>query len=136
MTIFGVKSTIILCKLAQFFLPFQKYNNLIFCDICGYKKGRTTNFSPFSFVAVVGCGIRDPGSWMDKNPDPGSGINIPDLQHWSLTTGLHQVFSPITAGTYRIGIGAVLPCKSPEFAQSLFCVNVCCAVPYLFAEKF
>jgi len=26
--------------------------------------------------------IRDPGSGMGKNPDPGSGINIPDPQHW------------------------------------------------------
>jgi hypothetical protein len=29
-------------------------------------------------------GIRDPGSGMGKNPDPGSGINIPDPQHWLL----------------------------------------------------
>jgi len=33
-----------------------------------------------------GSGIRDgdssdPGSWMGKNQDPGSGINIPDPQH-------------------------------------------------------
>ncbi len=26
-------------------------------------------------------GIRDPRSEMGKNPDPGSGINIPDPQH-------------------------------------------------------
>jgi hypothetical protein len=26
-------------------------------------------------------GIRDPGSGMGKNQDPGSGINIPDPQH-------------------------------------------------------
>jgi hypothetical protein len=50
----------------------------------------TTNFfSPLSFVAVFGFGIRDPGSGirypgpgMGKNQDPGSGINIPDPQHW------------------------------------------------------
>jgi hypothetical protein len=29
----------------------------------------------------LGSGIRDPGSGMGKNPDPGSGINIPDPQH-------------------------------------------------------
>jgi hypothetical protein len=29
-----------------------------------------------------GSEIRDPGSWMDKNQDPGSGINISDPQHW------------------------------------------------------
>ncbi len=27
-------------------------------------------------------GFRDPGSGMGKYPDPGSGINIPDPQHW------------------------------------------------------
>jgi hypothetical protein len=42
----------------------------------------TTNFfSPLSFVAVFGSGVRDPGSGMGKNQDPGSGINIPDPQH-------------------------------------------------------
>ncbi len=42
----------------------------------------TSNFfSPLSFVAVFGSGIRDPGSGMGKNQDPGSGINIPDPQH-------------------------------------------------------
>jgi hypothetical protein len=49
----------------------------------------TTNFfSPLSFVAVFGSGIRDPrsgirdpGSGMGKNQDPGSGINIPDPPH-------------------------------------------------------
>ncbi len=46
------------------------------------KKGMTTNFfSPLSFVAVFGSGIRDPrsgirdpGSGMGKSQDPGSGI--------------------------------------------------------------
>jgi hypothetical protein len=37
----------------------KKKNNFEFCDICGYKKGGTTNFSP-SFVAVIGSGNRDP----------------------------------------------------------------------------
>ncbi len=32
-------------------------------------------------------GIRDPGSGMWKNPDPGSGINIPDPQHWMVHWG-------------------------------------------------
>jgi hypothetical protein len=41
----------------------------------------TSNFfSPLSFVAVFGSEIRDPGSGMGKNQDPGSGINIPDPQ--------------------------------------------------------
>jgi hypothetical protein len=43
---------------------------------------KTNFFSPLSFVAVFGSGIRDPGSGMGKNQDPGSGINIPDPQHW------------------------------------------------------
>jgi hypothetical protein len=38
-------------------------------------------FSPLSFVAVFGSEIRNPGSGMGKNQDPGSGINIPDPQH-------------------------------------------------------
>jgi hypothetical protein len=42
----------------------------------------TIFFSPLSFVAGFGSGIRDPGSGMGKNEDPGSGINIPDLPHW------------------------------------------------------
>jgi hypothetical protein len=46
------------------------------------KKGMTTNFvSPLSFGAVFGFRIRDPGSGMGKNQDPGSGMNIQDPQH-------------------------------------------------------
>jgi hypothetical protein len=30
-----------------------------------------------------GSEIRDPGSGMGKNQDLGSGINIPDPQHWA-----------------------------------------------------
>ncbi len=64
---------IILCNLLQFFfsVPYQFKNIIIYklCDICGYKKGRT-NFSPFSFVDVVGCGIRDPGWIKIRIRDP------------------------------------------------------------------
>jgi hypothetical protein len=57
-----------------------------FCEFCGYKKGITTNFfSPLSFDEVFRSGIRDPG-WVKKSQDPGSGINIPDPQHWSKIT--------------------------------------------------
>jgi hypothetical protein len=46
------------------------------------KKAMTTNFfHPSLFVAVFRSGIRDPGSVMGKNQDPGSGKNIPDPQH-------------------------------------------------------
>ncbi len=55
----------------------------------------TTNlFSPLSFVTVFGSGIRDPGSGMSKNQDPGSGINIPDPQHC-----IKDQFLACTAGT-------------------------------------
>jgi hypothetical protein len=37
----------------------------------------TPFFSPLSFVAVS-----DQGFGMAKNQDPGSGIKIPDPQHW------------------------------------------------------
>jgi hypothetical protein len=46
----------------------------------------TNFFSPLSFVVVFGSGIRDPGSGMGKNQDPGSGINIPDPQHYFLAS--------------------------------------------------
>jgi hypothetical protein len=59
----------------------EKFYNFI--KFVATKKGMTTNFfSPLSFVVVFGSGIRDPGSGMGKNQDPGSGINIPDPQHW------------------------------------------------------
>jgi hypothetical protein len=54
---------------------FQQFRNKIifnFVKFVATKKGLTTNFfSPLSFVAVFGSGIRDPGS----------GINIPNPQH-------------------------------------------------------
>jgi hypothetical protein len=78
-------------KIGQnFFLQHIK-NKIIFSFVrfVATKNGLTKkNFSPLSFVAVFGSGIRDlrsgirdPGSGMGKNQDPGSGINIPDPQH-------------------------------------------------------
>jgi hypothetical protein len=53
-----------------------------FVKFVATEKRMTTNFfSHLSFVAVFGSGIRDPGSGIGKNQDPGSGINIPDPQH-------------------------------------------------------
>jgi hypothetical protein len=67
----------------SFFLQHLKSKIIFnFMKFVATKKGLTTNFfSPLSFVAVFGSGIRDPGSGMGKNQDPGSGINIPDPQH-------------------------------------------------------
>jgi hypothetical protein len=74
--------------LAQIFFFSSSKNKIIFnFDIFVATKkvaGGTTNlFSPpllFPFLDP-GCDIRDPRSGMDKNQDPGSGINIPDPQH-------------------------------------------------------
>jgi hypothetical protein len=64
----------------NFFL--QHIKNKIILSFVATKYGLTTKFfSPLSFVAVFGSGIRDPGSGMGKNQDPGSGINIPDPPH-------------------------------------------------------
>ncbi len=41
---------------------------------------------PGSGIRDPGSEIRDPGSGMGKNQDPGSGINIPDPQHWLSVT--------------------------------------------------
>jgi hypothetical protein len=62
-TIFWVKTSIILGKLGQiFFFRISKLNNIQFCEIWGYKKWfYKKNFSHLSFVAVFGSEIRDPG---------------------------------------------------------------------------
>jgi hypothetical protein len=44
------------------------------------QKRYDNNFFPTSFVIVVGSGIQEPRSKMDKNQRPG--INITDPQHW------------------------------------------------------
>jgi hypothetical protein len=57
----------------NFFLQHLK-NKIIFnfVKFVATKKGLTKKkFSPLSFVAVFGSGIRDPGSGMGKNQDPG-----------------------------------------------------------------
>jgi hypothetical protein len=52
----------------------------------------TSNFFTLSFVAVFGSGIRDPGSGMGKNQDPGSGINIPDPPNWMFVRKSENIF--------------------------------------------
>ena len=66
------------------------------------KKGMTTNFfSPMSFIAVFGSGIRDPGwdpgSGMSKNQDPGSGTRDkhPGSATVLKTLFCKQCFSPL-----------------------------------------
>jgi hypothetical protein len=63
MTNFWVKSTIILSVLAK-----KKHSQ--FYDICGYKKGRTKNSSPPSFLDPV-SEIWDPGWTKIRIRDPG-----------------------------------------------------------------
>jgi hypothetical protein len=60
-----------------------------FCEICDYKKSITKNFFHLSLLLLFldpGSEIRDPGSGMGKNQDPGSGINIPDPPHWRVVS--------------------------------------------------
>jgi hypothetical protein len=65
------------------------YNFMISVAI---KIGRTNkNCSPSSFGAVVGSGIRDPGSRMDKNHVSAFGINFPDPQHWIFLNWIGEV---------------------------------------------
>jgi hypothetical protein len=66
MTISGVKSSIILCKLAQIFSSRQFKNKISFNFVIfvAIKKRMITNPPPLSFVAVFGSGI-------DKIQDPG-----------------------------------------------------------------
>jgi hypothetical protein len=72
----------------KFFLQHLKNKiTLNFLKFVATKKGVTTNFFYPSLLLLFldpGFGIRDPGSGMGKNQDPGSGINIPDPQHCSL----------------------------------------------------
>ncbi len=86
------------------------------------KKGRTTNFfSPLSFVAVFGSG-------MDKNQDPGSGINIPDPQHVKKNKTFHilTIFLAIFH-IFGAGLRSVLATISlifPEMQESKFPTQV------------
>ncbi len=63
----------------RFFLQHSK-NRIIFnfVKFVATKIGSTTKlFTPLLLLLFL-----DPGSGMGKNQDPGSGINIPDPQHW------------------------------------------------------
>jgi hypothetical protein len=74
-TIFGVKSSIILRKLAHifFFSTSKLYQFAILWNLWLHKMlWQLIFFHP---------SLLDPGNGMGKNQDPGSGINIPDPQH-------------------------------------------------------
>ncbi len=71
MTIFWVKSSIILRKLAQTIVKFM-----------ATKKGMTTIFFPLSFVAVFGSGIRD------KHPGSATLLQVYTLIFYSSTKGV------------------------------------------------
>ncbi len=93
-TIFLVKSSIILWKLGQnFFSALQNQNNFQFCEICGYIKrfDKKLFFTPL-FCCCIGSGIRDPGWVKIRIQEQGSGINIPDPQHCFFSTS-EDIFS-------------------------------------------
>jgi hypothetical protein len=61
------------------YLPVENQIIYKFVKFTSTKKGGTPNFFPLLFFVVVGPWIRN-----GKNPDldQGSGIIIPDPQHW------------------------------------------------------
>jgi hypothetical protein len=89
----------------NFFLQHIKNKIILsFVKFVAKKNGLTRKiFSTLSFVAVFGSGIRDPGSGMGKNQDPGSGINIPDPQHWQVHVPVpdKRAYKPIRKMMHR-----------------------------------
>ncbi len=84
LTVFLVKSSITLWKLAQIFF-FSTSKLTIFWNLWLHKKVWQLIFFHLSLLLLFldpGSEIRDLGSGMGKNQDPGSGINIPDPPHW------------------------------------------------------
>ncbi len=75
MTNFCVKSTIILSVLANIFFTRSTLSTILWYLWLQKMVGQIRFFLFFWCC----CWIRNPG--MDKNQDPGSGINIPDPQH-------------------------------------------------------
>ncbi len=99
-------------------------------------------FSSLSFLPVFGSEIRDPGSRMGKNQDPGSGINIPDTQHCkesipsanvacqaSTVRQIRLSYWPARAGNRFIGSLKALQIRDlqhKKWGQSLFLKPVFC----------
>jgi hypothetical protein len=88
--------------LKKFSLPVQNKIISSFMIFLATKNSRTKKNLPLLFGAVVGSGIWDPRSGMDKNQDLGSRINIPDPQHYiqqvSSQTVQQQARMPHTSG--------------------------------------
>jgi hypothetical protein len=79
LAIFGVKSSIILSKLAQLFFHQFKINiNFNFMILVATKKGQQICFHPSLLLLFL-----DPGLKIQDGQKSRSGIrDIPDLQHW------------------------------------------------------
>ncbi len=98
-TIFWVKSSIILWKLAQiFFCSISKtkiiYNFVKFVDT---KKSLTNKiFSPLSLVTVFGSGIRDPGS---EIRDPHTPPRLKAVCRWVSAPIVRPPWLPSTASS-------------------------------------
>ncbi len=93
-TIFWAKSSIIRWKLAQiYFFNISKINNFQLCELCGYKKRYDKNFfSPLSFVAVFGSGIRDQGWVKIRIRDKHSGYAPANYKVANITTWIDQKY--------------------------------------------
>ncbi len=104
-TTFWVKSSKNFWKLVKFvFFNIKKMKYFaILWKLWLQKKGKSTNFfSPFSFIAVFGSGIRDLGSGMGKNQDPGCNtyffqlfciLAMPRCWRWRLRLSFRQNIS-------------------------------------------
>ncbi len=99
-TTFWAKSSIILWKLAQiFFFSTSKLKKCtILWNLCLDKRVWHQIFSLLLLFLDPGSEIRDPGSVMGKNQDPGSGINIPDPQHYLLHNAIWYWGPPLITG--------------------------------------
>ncbi len=86
----------------------------------------TPHFSTCFWIRDPGSEIRDPGSGMGKNQDPGSGINIPDPQHWWVCSWLEAGGSKVVLTPVSVS-SQVKQNSSPQqlkrFGSRLCCPN-------------
>jgi hypothetical protein len=107
-TIFWVKTLIILGNLGQILQHIINKTIFSFVKCVATKNGLTKNFfSPLSFVAVFGSGIRDPG-WVKIRI---RGMNIPEPPHCNLSNMIRVVH----LGSSGNGCGAYFcPSRIPD----------------------